>query len=62
VTHDIAEWKEEMAWMALYFSLAVWSSLALCVCYSMEHQLPPYRTGTVIESATSAAPVAGIQR
>jgi len=24
VTHDIAEWKEEMAWMALYFSLAVW--------------------------------------
>ena len=62
VTHDIAEWNEEMAWMALYFSLAVWSSLALCVCYSMEHQLPPYRTGTVIESATSAAPVAGIQR
>ena len=62
VTHDIAEWREEMAWMALYFSLAVWSSLALCVFYSMEHQLPPYRTGTVIESATRGAPVAGIQR
>jgi hypothetical protein len=59
VTHDIAEWKEEMAWMALYFSLAVWSSLALCVFYSLEHQLPPYRTGAVIESAT---PAAGLQR
>jgi hypothetical protein len=60
VTHDIAEWKEEMAWMALYFSLAVWSSLALCVFYSLEHQLPSYRTATVIE--TSVTPVASIQR
>jgi hypothetical protein len=34
VTHDIAEWKDEIAWMSLYFSVAVWSSLALCVCYS----------------------------
>jgi hypothetical protein len=33
VTHDIAEWKDEIAWMSLYFSAAVWSSLALCVCY-----------------------------
>ena len=31
VTHDIAEWKDEMTWMALYFSVAVWASLALCV-------------------------------
>ena len=31
VTHDISEWKDEMTWMALYFSAAVWSSLALCV-------------------------------
>jgi len=60
VTHDIAEWKEEMAWMALYFSLAVWSSLALCVFYSLEHQLPSYRTATVIE--TSVTPVGSIQR
>lgn len=62
VTHDIAEWKEEMAWMALYFSLAVWSSLALCVVYSLEHHLPPYRTGDAIVSATTAAPVAAVQR
>ena len=34
VTHDIAEWKNEIAWMSLYFSAAVWASLALCVCYS----------------------------
>ena len=34
VTHDFAEWKDEIAWMSLYFSAAVWSSLALCVCYA----------------------------
>ena len=36
VTHDIAEWKEEIPWMSLYFSAAVWASLALCVCYSFQ--------------------------
>ena len=30
-THDIAHWKGEIAWMSLYFSAAVWASLALCV-------------------------------
>jgi hypothetical protein len=44
VTHDLAEWKDEIPWMSLYFSAAVWSSLALCVCYSLEDQLPHYRT------------------
>jgi len=34
VTHDIAEWKDEIAWMSLYFSAAVWASLALCVCFA----------------------------
>jgi len=34
VTHDFSEWKDEIAWMSLYFSTAVWSSLALCLCYS----------------------------
>jgi hypothetical protein len=34
VTHDLAEWKAEMAWMSLYFSAAVWASLALCVFYA----------------------------
>ncbi len=62
VTHDIAEWKEEMAWMALYFSLAVWSSLALCVVYSLHHDLRPYRTSAAILSGTTGAPVVGNQR
>ena len=36
VTHDLAEWKEEIAWMSLYFSAAVWASLGLCVFYAVE--------------------------
>ena len=40
VTHDIAEWKHEIPWMSLYFSVAVWASLALCVCYSFAGHLP----------------------
>lgn len=55
VTHDIAEWREEIAWMSLYFSMAVWSSLALCVGYSLEDQLPRYRTEPVIISTAPAA-------
>jgi hypothetical protein len=34
VTHDLAEWKDEIPWMSLYFSVAVWASLALCVFYA----------------------------
>jgi len=44
VTHDLAHWKGEIAWMSLYFSAAVWASLALCFFYSLEDQLPRYRT------------------
>ena len=40
VTHDVAEWKDEIAWMSLYFSAAVWASLALCVFYSLANHLP----------------------
>ena len=35
VTHDLAEWKDEIAWMSLYFSAAVWASLALCVFHAL---------------------------
>ena len=38
VTHELAEWRDEIAWMSLYFTAAVWSSLALCVCYSFGRQ------------------------
>ena len=40
VTHDLAEWKDEIPWMSLYFSGAVWSSLALCVVYAFMGHLP----------------------
>ncbi len=45
VTRDFVQWKDEMAWMALYFSAAVWSSLALCGFDLVKHHLPLFRTG-----------------
>jgi hypothetical protein len=43
VTHDVAHWKEEIAWMSLYFSVAVWSSLALCGFGLVRDRLGRYR-------------------
>jgi hypothetical protein len=54
VTHEHSEWKEEMPWMALYFSAAVWASLALCVVFSLERELPRYRTDPGATWFTSA--------
>ncbi len=34
VTHDFEQWRDEIAWMSLYFSAAVWASLVLCICYA----------------------------
>jgi len=56
VTHDIAEWKDEIAWMSLYFSAAVWASLALCVFYSLQDHLPRYRTEAAIVSFAPDVP------
>jgi hypothetical protein len=39
VTHEFAIWKEEIAWMSLYFSVAVWSSLALCCFFLAKDRL-----------------------
>jgi hypothetical protein len=55
VTHDFAEWKDEIAWMSLYFTAAVWASLALCVCYALQDQLPRYRTEAAVVSWSSNA-------
>ena len=55
VTHDLAEWKDEIAWMSLYFSAAVWASLALCVLFSLEDRLPRYRTEATVVSWSSDA-------
>jgi hypothetical protein len=43
VTHDVAHWQDEIAWMSLYFSVAVWSSLALCSFELVKDHLPRYR-------------------
>jgi hypothetical protein len=40
VSHDFAHWKDEIAWMSLYFTAAVWASLALCLVYSLGNYLP----------------------
>ena len=40
VTHDFAQWKDEIAWMSLYFTTAVWASLAICLVYSLSGRLP----------------------
>jgi hypothetical protein len=55
VTHDLAEWKDEIPWMSLYFSAAVWASLALCICYSLEDRLPRYRSEATVASWSSDA-------
>jgi hypothetical protein len=52
VTHDIAHWKDEITWMSLYFSVAVWSSLALCGIGLFTDRLQHYRA----DSARAALP------
>jgi len=52
VTHDIAPWRDEIAWMSLYFSMAVWSSLALAGFGLVKHLLPRYRVRAPLARAT----------
>lgn len=40
VSHDIAHWKDEIAWMSLYFTMAVWASLGLCFAFSLGEPRP----------------------
>src|SRR6202035_2617750 len=42
VTYDLSEWRDEIAWMSLYFSAAVWASLGLCVFYAVEGHIAGY--------------------
>jgi hypothetical protein len=60
-THDIAHWKGEIAWMSLYFTGAVWASLALCLLYSLAGELPQYRTvaAAISAPANQAASASG---
>jgi hypothetical protein len=43
VTHNIARWRDEIPWMSLYFSVAVWASLLLGGFGLARHLLPRYR-------------------
>jgi hypothetical protein len=52
VTHDFARWDHEMAWMALYFSTAVWASLGLAAFGLVRHRLALYRTGAAAMPVT----------
>jgi len=57
VTHDLAEWREEITWMSLYFSMAVWASLALCVVYSIADHRPRLAAeATLITVSAQAVP------
>jgi hypothetical protein len=59
VTHDIARWKGEIAWMSLYFSAAVWASLMLASFGLMKHLLPRYRARPAVpRSAGPPLPIA----
>lgn len=52
VTHDIAQWREEIAWMSLYFSMAVWSSLVLGSFGLIKASLPRFVVRPPLRKAT----------
>jgi hypothetical protein len=56
VTHEFEHWKEEIAWMSLYFSAAVWGSLALCALSAMNDHRPHDRAqapAAMVQSVTA---------
>jgi len=55
VTHDLSEWKQEIAWMSLYFSAAVWASLVLCGLYACGDELPRYRSESAVAVSSTAS-------
>ncbi|HEX5656737.1 MAG TPA: hypothetical protein VFX59_06060 [Polyangiales bacterium] len=56
VTHSMADWSQEMAWMGLYFSVCVWISIALLHAPRFEHGalVPVRKTARVRASAVRA--------
>jgi len=53
VTHNLARWHDEIPWMSLYFSVAVWTSLLLGGFGLVRHLLPRYRVGRPLLKATA---------
>src|SRR5271169_3175405 len=52
VTRDITPWQNEMAWMSLYFSAAVWTSLMLGGFGLVRHLVLRYRVRRPLVKAT----------
>jgi hypothetical protein len=52
VTHYFAPWQNEMAWMSLYFSVAVWASLMLGGFGLVRHLVPRHRVRRPLVRAT----------
>jgi hypothetical protein len=57
VTHNFTPWKDEMAWMSLYFSLAVWASLALGGFGLVRHRLLACRVDATPAGRPTALPM-----
>ena len=57
VTHDIARWQQEIAWMSLYFSIAVWASLLLGSFGLIRHLVPRYRARRPLLKRAGRRPV-----
>jgi hypothetical protein len=60
VAHDFARWRDEIAWMSLYFSVAVWASLLLGGFGLIRHLVPRYRVRRPLfkQAARRPAPIA----
>jgi len=56
VTHDITRWRDEIAWMSLYFSVAVWTSILLGGFGLIRHLLPRYRVRRPLFKASTRRP------
>ncbi|MGB7037831.1 MAG: hypothetical protein WBD71_20160 [Xanthobacteraceae bacterium] len=52
VTHSYARWHNEIPWMSLYFSVAVWTSLLVGGFGLVRHRVPRYRVGRPLLKAT----------
>jgi hypothetical protein len=57
VTHDIARWRDEIPWMSLYFSIAVWASLLLGGFGLIRHLAPRYRVRRPLFKPAGRRPV-----
>jgi hypothetical protein len=55
VTYDVARWRYEIPWMSLYFSVAVWMSVALGGFGLIRHLLPRYQIRPALLAAGNTA-------